>query len=178
VTSVDFMRRVREQATPDLSEPSLEFAVRHLRSEGKIGERYLSTCLQIARWLEQYWTFRQAREASGVNASPDADEPLPRAPQLTRDDYLHKLQPLVKSIRQNIFQQDHAPFASKEAAAAWIQDKASQPRRASHEEQARLYQIDQDLRTSHHEWRARTRVEWRDDDRHDFLAYQDGKGEV
>ena len=110
-----------------------------------------------------------------MNAGPDADGDLPRTPLLTRDDCLDKLQPWVKSIRQNIFQQDHALFATKDAAAAWIKSKASEPRRATREEQTRLYQIDDGLRALHLEWRALTRVEWRDDGLHDCLAYQDGE---
>jgi hypothetical protein len=143
-----------------------------------MGAQHIAACLNFADVLEGYWTFRRDREASGVNAGPDANEDLPRTPLLTRDDYLDKLQPLLKAIRQNIFQQDHAPFASIEAQATWIQDQASNSRRASREEQTRLYQIDDELRTLHLEWRARTGVEWRDDGGHDSLWYQDGKGGV
>ena len=170
-----FMERLRDKAPPNLSQASLEFAVMHCRRAGTMAEKDITTCLKLAAAFEEYWTFRQDFEASGVNAGPDADEDLPRTPLLTRDDYLDKLQPWATSIRQNIFQQDHAPCASKEAAAAWIQDKASNPQRTSREEQARLSQIDDGMRALHLEWRALTGVEWRDDGGHDSLWYQDGE---
>jgi hypothetical protein len=140
-----------------------------------MAEQDVMGCLNLATFLDQFWIFRQAREAAGVNASPDADEDLPRTPLLTRDDYLDKLQPLVKSIRENIFQHDHAPFSSKAAAAGWIKGKASEPWDAPPEEKARFYQLDHDLSTLHYEWRVRTGGEWREDGLTPFLAYQDGE---
>jgi hypothetical protein len=176
VTIVDFRTRVCEQAPPCLSQESLKFAVQYCQDKEKTAEVHITRCLDLASLLDQYWTSRQTEEASIVNASPNADEDSPRTPPITRDDYLDQVQPLVRSCRQNIFQQDYAPFTpNKEDAAAWIQGQAAEPWRASSEEQARLSQMDQDLRTLHHEWRVRTGVEWRDDGGHDFLAYQDGE---
>jgi hypothetical protein len=179
VTLKEFLSDVRAKAPPALSEASLKFSAGEYYREGKITGKHVIECIRDAIRLEKYRSFCLAQESEARESTSDGDEGLPQTPLLTRDDYLDKLQPFTKSVRQNIFQQDHAPFASKEAAAAWIQDKASNPRRASREEQARLSQIDDGLRALHLEWRALTGVEWRDDDGHDSLWYQDGeKGDL
>jgi hypothetical protein len=178
VTSDDFMSLVREQAKPGLSQASLEYAAREYRLKGTMSKADAIQCMKLATWLEGFWTFRLEEESKAVESPPNEDDAPEPTQVLTSDDLVHGLKPWAESFRQENFHRTDAPCpSSREAAAAWIQDKANR-RQVSGEEHAQLSQIDHDLRALHHEWRARTGVEWRDDGGHESLAYQDGEGGV
>jgi hypothetical protein len=165
MTRDDFIRRVRGKAPPSLSEDSLEFAAAHCHGEGRITEQDVIRCISLATWLDQYWAFRLAR------STPDGKS----LPVLTSDDLVCRLGHWLQQIREGLFHQRHAPFSSKQAAAAWIEETARKPCQLSPDEKASLYQLRCEIRAKLNEWRARTGLDWRETGRPRVLYYEPGE---
>jgi hypothetical protein len=106
---------LHRQAAPDL----FERAVRYFAAIGRLHPADLGDCEELVRhWADYRHELQQAPHGHQPSA-PRRAPPSPET-QVTSAQLAFRLAPCVEAVRQDVFGQTHAPFASVREAGTWL----------------------------------------------------------
>jgi hypothetical protein len=117
-----FRMIVSMRKPPEVGEESLAAASDFFVEQGDTQERHVSRCIQLAGRFENH------HASSQENAGLLERRLVPLTPGMLMisDDLTGRITPEVEHLRQELFENTHAPFSSKKEAALWIEQQGQQ----------------------------------------------------